>query len=549
MQKMIDCLFVGHNEMDFREYEKSVRKMGLNSGAYRDLNLNFIYYQNQPHTAAEIFNLFWEGGRNTEKKRGPLSFGETFSAAIAYLGTYLHRRGFTFDYINSYQDEKEELTAKLDKGNIRTIAIITTFYVSMLPILEIIKYIKKHNGSARIIVGGPFISTQVRIQDAASIEYLFKNIDADFYVNSSQGERELVDIITAIKNNRTFDKINNIYYKTEGTYTPTPTAVKYETLAENMVDWSLFADRIGHFASIRSAISCPFSCAFCGFPEHAGRYQYVSAGLLEKELNALNRIETLKSVNFIDDTFNVPVERFKEILRMMKKNKYRFKWNSHLRCQFADREMIELMKETGCEGVFLGIESGNNQILKNMKKAATVEKYLEGLALLKEYDIMTFGSFIVGFPGETAETIGDTVRFIEESQMDFYRAQLWYCEPITPIWRENEKYKLEGSHYVWKHVTMDSDKAAGKVDRKFMQIETSTFIPQYNFDFDAIFRLTDRGLSIRQIKKYFSAFNRGVKERLLTPTVREAGIEIIKGIKQALLKEGDGESSNENNAA
>lgn len=100
------------------------------------------------------------------------------------------------------------------------------------------------------------------------------------------------------------------------------------------------------------------------------------------------------------------------------------------------------MKESGCEGVFLGIESGNNQILATMNKIASVEKYLEGIALLKEFDIVTYGSIIIGFPGETGETVQDTIGFIEDSGLDFYRAQLWYCEPITPIRKDRQKYQL-----------------------------------------------------------------------------------------------------------
>jgi anaerobic magnesium-protoporphyrin IX monomethyl ester cyclase len=108
IKKSIDCMFIGHNEMDFRKYEKNVRKMGLHSGAYRDLNKGFIQYNNQPFHAAEIFNIFYpEENFSKGASEPPLKVGETFSAAIAYLGTYLHRRGYTFDYVNSFQDKKD----------------------------------------------------------------------------------------------------------------------------------------------------------------------------------------------------------------------------------------------------------------------------------------------------------------------------------------------------------------------------------------------------------------------------------------------------------
>jgi hypothetical protein len=212
----VDCFFIGHNEMDFVEYEKSIRKMGLNSGAYRDLNLSFIWYNNRPYPATGIFNLFCQGHKSSNSTFPPVTLGESFSPAIAYLGTYLHRRGFTFDYVNSFRDNKEELAVKLSQENILTIAIITTLYVSVLPILEIIDFIRKYNRTARIILGGPFVSTQARLQEPKELEYLLgTTIGADIYVNSSQGEAALVKIIDCLKNNLPLHRVNNIYYKTD----------------------------------------------------------------------------------------------------------------------------------------------------------------------------------------------------------------------------------------------------------------------------------------------------------------------------------------------
>ena len=82
------------------------------------------------------------------------------------------------------------------------------------------------------------------------------------------------------------------------------------------------------------------------------------------------------------------------------------------------------MAQSGCKGVFLGIESGSPHILKLMTKAATIEKYADGMKLLRQYDILTFGSFIVGFPGETSETVKETADFIKENKPDYWRADI-----------------------------------------------------------------------------------------------------------------------------
>jgi radical SAM PhpK family P-methyltransferase len=535
MTQQIDCLLIGHNDIGLEEHEKTCREMGRQSGVFRDLNLSYLRYNRKPYSAAGFFNLL---NRDHDGKPyvPPLTSGGTFNAAIAYLGSYLHRQGHTFDFVNSFQEEKEALAEKLENKNVLTVAIITTLYISVLPILEIVDFVRTHNPGARIIVGGPFITTQVRTLDDKAFQYLAgETIDADYFVNSAQGEATLVRIIQALKNNRPVAAIPNIYYKSPQRWEATPLEPEDNPLEQNPVQWELFSGRIGEFVNIRTAISCPFSCAFCGFPQHAGRYQTTSVEYIENQLNQLQRASRIKNVYFIDDTFNVPPNRFKDILRMLIKNNYSFKWHSYLRCQFIDRETVELMKQSGCEGVFLGIESGSEQILKNMNKAAALDKYKEGIGLLKEAGITTFGSFIIGFPGETEDTVKETISFIQQGGLDFYRAQLWYGEPITPIWKQKEAFDIKGESFEWSHSTMDSRTACDWIDELFLTAENSTWIPQYNFDFDAIWHLIHRGITMDQVKELLAGFNLGIREKLHHPQRAEAGYEAIRRMQSIFL--------------
>jgi len=86
----------------------------------------------------------------------------------------------------------------------------------------------------------------------------------------------------------------------------------------------------------------------------------------------------VEALIFIDDTFNLPVKRFKEILHILKE--YKFRWYSFFRAQYCDEETAQLMKESGCDGVYLGIESSNETILKNMDKKTTSRQNREGIA-------------------------------------------------------------------------------------------------------------------------------------------------------------------------
>jgi len=539
MNKIIDCLFIGHNEMEFQEYEKEVRKMGLHSRAYADLNLNFIWYDNKPYSAADTFNLFYLNGGDDKPAADlkPLSWGENFSNTIAYLGTFLHRRGLTFDFVNYFRDQKEELAKKLSEENILTIGITTTLYISAFPILEIIDFIRRYNRTAKIVTGGPFIATQCRIMDSNSLEYLFDSIGADFYINSSEGEATLVKLINALKNNQPLEEINNLYFKSNQGYTATPSLIENNDLSENSIDWDLFSGQVDEYALVRTSTSCPFSCAFCGYPSHAGRYRTASLEAVEKELNGLDKIKSLKHITFIDGTPNIPPKRYKKILKMIQKNNYHFKWNSNLRCQFLDRETAELMKETGCDGVYLGIESGSNKILNNMNKAVTVEEYYKAIEMLNKYDIPAFGCFVLGFPGETDETVQETMKFIKESGIGYFRIQLWYYEVIAPISKRKEEFKLTGSNFEWSHATMDSKRASEIIDDIFLTIDDPIWVPQYNFDFNGLLQhMIYRGYTPEEVNNFIRAFNDGIREKLSNPSQKDISFELALELKKICQK-------------
>jgi radical SAM superfamily enzyme YgiQ (UPF0313 family) len=235
----------------------------------------------------------------------------------------------------------------------------------------------------------------------------------------------------------------------------------------------------------------------------------------------MHRLGNVRNVVFIDDTFNVPVNRFKDICRLMIRKRYGFNWFSYFRCSNADEECVRLMAESGCKGVFLGIESGSPTILKNMAKAATIEKYARGIHWLREHGVLTFGSFITGFPGETEETVEETIDFIRTNPPDFYRSQMWYCEPGTPIFNDREAHEIEGEGFVWSHKTMDSFEAMGHIDRMFLSIRESEWLPQWSFDFWIIPYFLGKGVSTDRFKDFMRLANRMLSLEIATLPARE----------------------------
>lgn len=512
----LDCFIIGHNELGTSELHYQLSRGGVKSGSYKDFNLGFI---TKPD-GKEHFSLTELHNEVIEDKSKLIREANTFNAAISYVGSYLSSRDLSFDYVTSVREEYDKLKDTLQNSKVMTVAVLTTLYVTPNPIVEVIKLVREWNPDAKIVVGGPFITTLCRTKDDDHVDYVCsKLIGADYYINSSKGEEALKDLINALKGNGDIQKVKNLFYYPDGKPVKNEKETETQGLADNMVDWNLYGDDPKEFVNIRTAVSCPYACAFCGFPENAGAYQTTGVELVEKELKDLIAYNpNLKSIYFIDDTFNVPKARFKELLRSWIKNKFEFKWHSYLRCQHVDEETIQLMAESNCEGVFLGIESGSDTILKNMNKQAKVQHYAKGIEMLKKAGIMTFGAFIVGFPGENLKTFKETMDFIESSGLDFFRSQMWFCEHITPIWRQRDEYGITGEGFEWTHKTMNSKVATSFVDRMFMDIKNVVWLPQHDFDYENVFRLLNNGLSVDQIKEIVSSFNSFIMHKLKNPS-------------------------------
>src|SRR6185437_5448354 len=370
---------------------------------------------------------------------------------------------------------------------------------------EIISFVREHNPQTKIVVGGPLVGNLLRGLREEDLTPALLELGADFYVVDSQGELTLANLVTALKAGEDDPAtVPNLAYFRNGALVRTPVFPEMNSLDEVDINWLAFAreEDLGQTIQLRTARSCAFKCSFCNYPTRAGKLSLASLETVERELSSIKAIGDVKNVVFIDDTFNVPLPRFKEMCRMMVEKKFNFNWFSYFRCSNSDEEAIQLMAESGCKGVFLGIESGSPAILKNMNKAATIERYAEGIRLLRSHGITTFGSFIVGFPGETRETVEETEAFIRDHKPDFWRAQIWYCEAGTPIDRERDKYGVTGHGFVWRHATMSSTEAMDHIERMYLSIKESVWLPQWSFDFWFIPYALGKGIPIDQFKQF-----------------------------------------------
>jgi radical SAM PhpK family P-methyltransferase len=499
MTSPIDCVVVGYNDVSFSAFAATQKKMSHHSGAYHEVMTNSILLDGERVTYMDLIN------RAVERSTGIHPRLNTFaspSLGVCYLQSYLIKRGFRVESLNFFTHDQARFRELLAERP-RSVAITTTYYVDNAPIAEIVAFVRRHSPSTRIIVGGPHIFNLAYDLTKEMLPLVFDMIGADVYVIDSQGEKTLSETLACLAGGGALSGVPNLYYRDErGDLQQTHREPESNEMDSNSVDWSVLdRDLITPLAYMRTARSCPFSCSFCNYPTLAGKHVVTGLEKLETELEYLHSIGTHYLV-FVDDTFNVPLPRFKKLLRIMIDRQWNFEWISFFRCSNADEEAFDLMAKSGCIGVFLGIESGDQTILEYMEKHAKVERYQWGVEQLRRRNIVTFASIICGFPGETRETAAHSLEFLETAQPTFFNVQLYYHDPRSPIARRSEEFAIKGGGYSWQHRGMDWRLGADLAKQAFRNVRGSVPLSLYNFSIWSLPYLLSKGVTMQQLIEF-----------------------------------------------
>jgi hypothetical protein len=270
-------------------------------------------------------------------------------------------------------------------------------------------------------------------------------------------------------------------------------------------DWSL-AERyhgrkfpLVHYESVRG---CPYRCAFCNYP-----YLFADNVFRTKSAERIAKdwIEYADNgariINCLDSLFTVPRKRLLELCDALEGKNIR--WICYARADDLARPgVVERMLAAGCTQVQIGIESGDQQILDNMNKCCTVESNLRAMRFCREKGLSTVVSVIIGFPGETADTVQITLDHLRQGKPDFY-----YAAPFSvlveslPVLSEQSRQRFglqtngaDSSSPYWSHDTMDAAEAirhVGSFNQSMMKdgisLEASFFysaMPDYRRDTD-----------------------------------------------------------------
>ncbi len=184
---------------------------------------------------------------------------------------------------------------------------------------------------------------------------------------------------------------------------------------------------------------CPASCIFCLSPEFYGnKYRFQTPNRMIEEIKYLLN-KNYKEIFYRDETFTGNKERILKYTDLIKKNGLHFDWICNVRIGTVNKNLLGRMKTTGCHYIKIGVESGSQQILNNLKKGVNIKDTVNLFDWARELDIKTHAHVILGTIGETEFTIRKTIEFVKKINPTTITFNLFAPYPGTRIFEELTK--------------------------------------------------------------------------------------------------------------
>jgi len=290
------------------------------------------------------------------------------------------------------------------------------------------------------------------------------------------------------------------------------------------------------YVSLYTTRGCPAQCTFCLWPQTLSGHPWRkrSTDDVAAEMSKVKQYwPEVKEFFFDDDTFNIQKARTIELCAKLKP--LGLTWSCTSRVT-TDYETLKAMKEAGCRLLIVGYESGDQQILKNIKKGATVERARQFTKDCHKLGLVIHGDFIMGLPGETHETINNTIAFAKELDVETIQVSVAHAYPGTELYDYavkngfmvgDNKMVDEGGHQL-AHIQypgLPADDILSAVHR---------FYDEYYFRPKAVFRIlrkaafdsNDRKRLYKEAKTFLKL--RSQRNKLVKQHSDEAAAELAK---------------------
>lgn len=355
---------------------------------------------------------------------------------LGYLASVLEKNGYEIKVIDCQASDIDYsvFRKKISKTKIDILGITSTTltYKSALKIASITKEVWP---KCIILLGGPHVTfwDKEALQECQEIDVIVRK----------EGEITFLELVKKIESGRDYsDVLGTTLRKKEKIIKNSD-----RPYIENLDDLPFPAHHLWplerltkHGIMIFPIITsrgCVYWCDFCTTVRMFGRrYRIRTPKNVVDELEYLKKRFGANRFTFYDDTFTVDQNRTLEICREIKNRKLKIEWDCETRVDMVTKELLLEMKNAGCVSVWFGVESGSKKVLDAMRKGISPAQTVKAFKWAKEVGLIAVAGVILGFPGETKETIEETTSFVEKlnpNDVGYYIATPY---PGTPLYNK-----------------------------------------------------------------------------------------------------------------
>lgn len=417
-------------------------------------------------------------------KVGPISF----PMGLGYIAAVLLEEGFKVSLLDPENErigfEGIRKRIREEAPDIVGISCVTPTFSNAQKVAKIVK----EEIRCLIVLGG--------VHASALPEQTLGNYPEFDIVVIGEGEYTMRELCEAIQSDRKeLDNIKGIAFRKNGRVIKTPPREWISDLdglpfpARHLVNMEGYKIQphmnIGKkTATMITSRGCPFNCIFCSAHINMGRgYRPHSPKRVIAEIEHLKQNYGIQHIYFHDDTITVQKDRVAEICNLLLAKKIGISWICMARVNSLSEDLAALMKKAGCYGIGFGVESGDETVLKNIKKGITLEQCRAAYRYCKKFGIRTYATLMFGNPGETKESAEKTIKFAIELDPDIAMFYVLTPFPGSEVFNMYNKKLFQASEDFDSYNILVSDNSHALCSYEFGQDELKYYVSKADKEF------------------------------------------------------------------
>lgn len=339
---------------------------------------------------------------------------------------------------------------------------ITLFTVGVHSAMDIASRLKKLDPQIKIITGGPHISSMAKVT--------LERFDVIDVAVLKEGDYILGKLLRAFRLQQDLNSIEGIMFRDgDGNLIqtkPAPQIQDMDSLPDPAWDllprfpWAypsaIFNYPRGPVATMATSRGCPHACNFCDNSVFGQKIRSMSPPRIFQQMKKLYYDFGVRHIFFVDDLFVFHRNHIKQLTDLLIGEQMDLTWNCAARIEILNPDLLARMKKAGCWEISFGLESGSDEMLRKMNKNETTQKAKQVVQWTAEAGIRAKGLFMIGYPGETAETIEQTYQYIQKLPLSVlnvtrftpYPGSRIYSDLFQSLIREDHWDSMNGMNFV-----------------------------------------------------------------------------------------------------